>query len=142
MLALPSIRKCQDFLPPSGAWLDVDVFSGLRSGEFGDYVAMQFPSAIDAGDESAGGRGLSCESDKLVSVGGLYPDDFRTHPAFRGLSSARISADEEFDASDLIPLTIINCLRHLLIAVSKRSMTSSSFIKPSSVAGSPISTSS
>src|SRR5260221_6797399 len=40
---------------------------------------------------------------------------------------------------DLTPLTNSNCLRHLAMAESKRSLTANSFSKPSNVAASPIS---
>jgi hypothetical protein len=59
-------------------------------------------------------------------------------PAFRELEICGVT-EEGADDRDLIPRTINNRLRHLSIKPSKRSLMSSSFIKPSIVAGSPIS---
>jgi len=59
-------------------------------------------------------------------------------PAFRELEICGVT-EEGADDRDLTPRTINNRLRHLSIKPSKRSLMSSSFIKPSIVAGSPIS---
>ena len=59
--------------------------------------------------------------------------------AFRGPEICGIDAEEDAGERDLTPRTISNCLRHLEIKPSKRSLMSNSFIKPSIVAGSPIS---
>jgi hypothetical protein len=60
-------------------------------------------------------------------------------PAFRGPEICGVGTEEDAAERDLTPRTISNCLRHLEIKPSKRSLTSNSFIKPSTVAGSPIS---
>jgi hypothetical protein len=59
--------------------------------------------------------------------------------AFRGPGICGIDTEEDASESDLTPRTISNCLRHLEIKPSKRSLIFNSFIKPSIVAGSPIS---
>src|SRR5262249_6837885 len=59
--------------------------------------------------------------------------------AFRGPEICGIDPEEDAGERDLTPRAISNCLRHLEIKPSKRSLRSNSFIKPSIVAGSPIS---
>jgi hypothetical protein len=60
-------------------------------------------------------------------------------PAFRGPEICGVGTEEDPAETDLTPRTISNCLRHLEIKPSKRSLMSNFFIKPSTVAGSPIS---
>src|SRR5215471_2038096 len=62
-----------------------------------------------------------------------------SQPAFRGPEICGVGTEEDAAERDLTPRTISNCLRHLEIKPSKRSLTSNSFIKPLIVAGSPIS---
>jgi hypothetical protein len=82
----------------------------------------------------------------------MLPPDFNPHaravsdgghggnqPAFRGPEICGVGTEEDAAERDLTPRTISNCLRHLEIKPSKRSLMSNSFIKPSIVAGSPIS---
>src|SRR5262245_31250556 len=59
-------------------------------------------------------------------------------PAFRGPEICGVGTEEDAAERDLTPRTISNCLRHLEIKPSNRSLISSSFIKPLTVAGSPI----
>src|SRR5262249_5120703 len=54
----------------------------------------------------------------------------------------RLAADGGAAVTDFTPLTISSCLRHLLIAASKRSWIANSFVRPSNVAAPPISTNS
>jgi hypothetical protein len=68
--------------------------------------------------------------------------NFDCHAAFVGPVMRFGLADGGAAATDLMPLTISNCLRHLLIAASKRSWVCNSFRRPPSVAASPISTNS
>src|SRR5262249_16698342 len=60
-------------------------------------------------------------------------------PAFRGPEICGVGTEEDVAERDLTPRTISNCLRHLEIKLSKRSLMSNSSIKPLIVAGSPIS---
>jgi hypothetical protein len=60
-------------------------------------------------------------------------------PAFRGPEICGVGTEEDAAERDLTPRTISNCLRHLEIKLSKRSLMSNSSIKPLIVAGSPIS---
>ena len=60
-------------------------------------------------------------------------------PAFRGPEICGVGTEEDAAERDLTPRAISNCLRHLEIKPSNRSLISSSFIKPLTVAGSPIS---
>src|SRR5262249_56895910 len=57
-------------------------------------------------------------------------------PAFRGPEICGVGTEEDAAERDLTPRTISNCLRHLEIKLSKRSLMSNSSIKPLIVAGS------
>src|SRR5262249_58946856 len=51
-------------------------------------------------------------------------------PAFRGPEICGVGTAEDAAERDLTPRTISNCLRHLEIKLSKRSLMSTSSIKP------------
>ena len=60
-----------------------------------------------------------------------------SYAAFEGPVRRFGEVDDGAAVMDLTPLTISNCLRHRLIAASKRSWISNSFVRPSNVAASP-----
>src|SRR5262249_53902292 len=68
--------------------------------------------------------------------------NFECHAAFVGPATRFGISDGGAAATDLTPLTTSNCLRHRLIAASKRSWVSNSFVMPLNDATSPISTNS
>ena len=74
----------------------------------------------------------------------IEPSDFKTksrgHAAFGGPEIRFGDAEDGAAEMDLTPLTNNNCLMHLVMAESKRSMMSSSFLNPSNVVASPSST--
>src|SRR5262245_23080898 len=63
----------------------------------------------------------------------------RNQLACRGPEIFGVGTEGDASERDLTPRTINNCLRHLEIMPSSRSLMSNSFIRPSIVAGSPIS---
>ena len=75
--------------------------------------------------------------DAARRVGDALHDDYQL--AFREAEICGVGTGADASDRDLTPRTINNRLRHQSIELSKRSLMSSSFIKPSISAGSPIS---